>query len=126
PGTGHESECGDFDNVVNVELPPGSGSGPFRAAYKDRILPRLGDFCPQLLLISAGFDGHADDPLAMLELTEADFAWVTEQLLDVAATCCDGRVVSVLEGGYDLRALAASTAAHVRALLAVAPGGGGA
>jgi acetoin utilization deacetylase AcuC-like enzyme len=122
PGSGRESECGEFENVVNVELPPGSGSRLFRNAYTDRILPHLRAFAPQLLLISAGFDAHARDPLAMLELQDDDFAWVTEQLLDVAHECCGGRVVSVLEGGYDLDALASSTASHVRALLAVAPG----
>lgn len=123
PGTGRESERGDFDNVVNVELPPGSGSKLFRAAYTERIVPRLLDFNPQLLLISAGFDGHRDDPLAGLELQEDDFAWVTSGLLDVAAECCQNRVVSVLEGGYNLHALGASTAAHVRELLAVARSG---
>jgi len=119
PGTGSESEYGPNNNIVNVELAPGSGSDIFRKAYDDRILPALWDWKPQLLMISAGFDAHARDPLAQIELTDDDFAWVTRQLLDVAAECCENRVVSVLEGGYDLVALAAGVALHVGELLAV-------
>lgn len=118
PGTGAEMEHGLNNNIINVELAPGSGSEIFRKAYVDRILPALRDWNPQLLMISAGFDGHARDPLAQLELHDDDFAWVTRQLLDVAAQCCENRVVSVLEGGYDLQALAASVAVHVGELLA--------
>ena len=119
PGTGRESTVGRFDNIVNAELSPGSGSDIFRQAYADRILPALRAWHPDFLLISAGFDGHVHDPLAQLELDEQDFAWVTRELLAVASDCCGGRVVSVLEGGYDLEALAESTAAHVRELMMI-------
>lgn len=117
PGTGSESERGRHGNILNVELPPGSGSKDFRRAYNERILPALRDWKPELLMISAGFDGHLRDPLAQLELGDDDFAWLGGQLLDVAAKCCHNRVVSVLEGGYDLDALAACVAAHVGQLL---------
>jgi acetoin utilization deacetylase AcuC-like enzyme len=117
PGTGMEHETGVFNNIVNVPLKPGSGSEVFRRGYLERILPALRNFSPELLIISAGFDAHYRDPLAQLRLETEDFAWVTRQLLDVADKCCGGRVVSTLEGGYDLQALGASTAAHVRALM---------
>ena len=117
PGTGAESDHGPNDNVLNVELSPGSGSIPFRDAYERRILPALGDFAPDLLMISAGFDAHARDPLCQLEVATDDFAWVTRQLMAVAAEHCEGRLVSVLEGGYDMQALADSAAAHVRELM---------
>ena len=118
PGTGLESETGQYDNIVNAELAPGSGSDAFRKAYSDRILPALRLWKPDFLLISAGFDGHALDPLAQLNLDEQDFAWVTGELLKVANEYCGGKVVSVLEGGYELSALAASTAVHVKMLMA--------
>ncbi len=118
PGTGLQSETGNYDNIVNAELPPGTGSEVFRAAYSDRILPALRAWKPDFLLISAGFDAHVRDPLAQLNLDEDDFAWVTHELLSVANDCCGGRVVSVLEGGYDLDALAASAAVHVTELMA--------
>ena len=117
PGTGREDETGCAGNIWNVPLPPGSGSAPFRRGYEKRILPALRDFAPDLLIISAGFDAHACDPLAQLELQTDDYRWVTEQLLDVASECCDGRVVSLLEGGYDLKALRDSVQVHVSALL---------
>jgi len=117
PGTGAEREHGIHNNILNVELEPGSGSEAFRAAYTNRILPALRDWKPELLMISAGFDAHARDPLAQLRLQTEDFAWVTRQLLDVADECCNGRVVSVLEGGYDLQALADSVAAHLQELM---------
>ena len=117
PGTGAESDHGYNDNVLNVELSPGSGSIPFRDGYERKILPALSDFAPDLLMISAGFDAHARDPLCQLEVATDDFAWVTRQLMAVAAEHCQGRVVSVLEGGYDLEALADSVAAHVRELM---------
>jgi len=117
PGTGQESETGRYDNIVNVELTPGSGSDTFRSAYSDQIIPALRRWKPDFLLISAGFDGHALDPLAQLNLDEDDFAWVTGELLKVANEYCGGKVVSVLEGGYELSALAASTAAHVKELM---------
>jgi acetoin utilization deacetylase AcuC-like enzyme len=117
PGTGMEHETGVFNNICNVPLRPGSGSEEFRRGYLEKILPALRNFGPELVLISAGFDAHARDPLAQLRLETADFAWVTRQILDVADKCCSGRVVSTLEGGYDLDALAASAAAHVLALM---------
>lgn len=117
PGTGMEQETGVFNNIVNVQLRPGTGSEAFRDAYTSRILPALDDFGPELLLISAGFDAHFRDPLAQLRLQTEDFAWVTRELLEVADRRCGGRVVSTLEGGYDLEALAASVGVHVRAMM---------
>jgi acetoin utilization deacetylase AcuC-like enzyme len=117
PGSGAASEQG-VGNVVNVELPPGSGSAEFREGYKRTILPALEAFAPDFVIISAGFDAHIRDPLADIRLDTDDFAWVTAQLMVVADRYCDGRVVSSLEGGYDLRALAGSAAAHVTALMA--------
>ena len=117
PGTGARSETG-VGNIVNVPLRPGSGSLEFRRAFDDVILPALEDFRPDILLISAGFDAHRRDPLAQLMLVEADYAWVTERLVAAAARHCEGRIISSLEGGYDLEALGASAAAHVRALMA--------
>jgi acetoin utilization deacetylase AcuC-like enzyme len=117
PGTGAAHETG-VGNICNVPLAPMSGGREFRAAFDEVILPALRRFQPELLLISAGFDAHEDDPLASLRLHEADYAWVTEALLEFANEHCGGRVVSTLEGGYDLDALAASAAAHVRALMA--------
>ena len=116
PGTGAKSETG-AGNIVNAPLAAGSGSGEFRAAYEDDILPALRAFDPDILFVSAGFDGHADDPLAQLRLTEDDYRWITRELLAVAKERCDGRVVSALEGGYDLGALARSTEAHVLELM---------
>ncbi|NPD68051.1 histone deacetylase family protein [Lichenicola cladoniae] len=117
PGTGAASESGIAHNVVNVPLAPGSGSDRFRQAWSDTILPSLDRFAPELILVSAGFDAHRADPLAQLELETDDFRWVTEALVAIADRRCGGRIVSVLEGGYDLDALACSAAAHVRALL---------
>ena len=117
PGTGLASECGAGNNVVNVPLPPGSGSSAFRAAWRDIILPALEAHAPELLIVSAGFDAHKADPLAQLRLETNDFAWITEELLGLADRQTGGRLVSVLEGGYDLIALAVSAAAHVRALM---------
>jgi acetoin utilization deacetylase AcuC-like enzyme len=117
PGTGRASDHG-HGNVVNVPLVPGSGSAEFRSRFADHVIPALKAFHPQFLFISAGFDAHRRDPLAQLELTEDDFAWATAELVGVARALCAGRIVSSLEGGYDLEALAASAAAHVRALMA--------
>ncbi len=117
PGTGAREERG-VGNIVNAPLRPNAGSVEFRAAMSDIILPALDAFGPDLVMISAGFDAHRRDPLAQLNLVEADYAWVTERLLELAARHCGGRVVSSLEGGYDLEALAASAAAHVAALMA--------
>jgi acetoin utilization deacetylase AcuC-like enzyme len=116
PGTGDQSERG-VGNVFNVPLPPGSGSVAFRAAWDLILLPALDAFAPELVIVSAGFDAHKADPLAQLRVETADFAWLTAQLLDSARRHAAGRLVSLLEGGYDLDALAASTATHVRTLL---------
>jgi acetoin utilization deacetylase AcuC-like enzyme len=116
PGSGDRSETG-VGNIVNVPLRPMSGSAQFRRAFDEIILPALEDFRPDIILISAGFDAHRSDPLAQLMLVEEDYAWVTERLLACAARHCEGRVISSLEGGYDLDALAASAAAHVGALM---------
>lgn len=117
PGTGARSERG-VGNIVNVPLSPMSGSNEFRAAMSDIILPALDAFRPELILVSAGFDAHRADPLAQLLLEEADYAWVTERLLEMAGKHAKGRLVSTLEGGYDLEALSASASAHVAALVA--------
>lgn len=116
PGTGTRDEIGD-GNIVNAPLPPDAGSAPFRAAWSQRLLPAVDAFKPQLLLISAGFDAHRLDPLAQLQLEAADFAWITNELVALAKRHCGGRVVSTLEGGYDLTALAESSVAHIGALL---------
>ena len=116
PGTGSRRERG-VGNIVNVPLPAMAGSREFRAGFADEILPALDAFRPEMLLISAGFDAHRQDPLAQLMLDETDYAWVTEELLQIARHHSFGRVVSTLEGGYDLDALGASAAAHVRVLL---------
>jgi acetoin utilization deacetylase AcuC-like enzyme len=118
PGTGSAFETG-VGNVVNAPLRPGSGSAEFRAAWDGTILPALDSFTPDLLIVSAGFDAHKADPLAQLRLETSDFTWITERLIGIAESHCGGRLVSVLEGGYDLVALAACSAAHVRALLRV-------
>ena len=115
PGTGAAHETG-VGNVVNVPLPGGTDGRGFRTAMEEKVLPRVDDFKPQLLLISAGFDAHKSDPLAGMMLVEEDFGWVTGRLCDLAERHCNGRVVSVLEGGYDLAALGASAAAHVAVL----------
>ncbi|HWU25013.1 MAG TPA: histone deacetylase family protein, partial [Rhizomicrobium sp.] len=117
PGTGSGSDHGIARFVVNVPLSAGSGSTEFRAAYEETILPALTRFAPDFVFISAGFDAHYADPLAQLRLREDDFGWVTKAICAVAARSCDGRVVSALEGGYDLEALSRSAAAHVRALM---------
>ena len=116
PGTGAAAERG-VGNIVNAPLRPGTGSAEFRAAWEELILPALEQFAPELLIVSAGFDAHKADPLAQLLLETADFAWLTGRLMEVARRHCQGRLVSLLEGGYDLDALADSAAAHVRALM---------
>ena len=121
PGTGHAHETG-VGNIVNTPLDHGAGSIPFRAAYERVILPALDSFAPQLIIVSAGFDAHKADPLASLQLETEDFAWITERLCEAAATHCDRKLVSLLEGGYDLAALGASTAAHVSTLMTAAKG----
>jgi acetoin utilization deacetylase AcuC-like enzyme len=119
PGTGRASETGARGNIVNVPLPPLSGSQAFRLGMTRTLLPALDEFAPQMLLISAGFDAHRADPLAQLQLDESDYTWATERLIEIADRHAGGRVVSTLEGGYDLVALGASAAAHVRVLMSV-------
>jgi acetoin utilization deacetylase AcuC-like enzyme len=117
PGTGAASDRGEYDTIVNAPLAAGDGGDEFRDAMERLILPRLRAFRPDFLVISAGFDAHRRDPLASLNFVEADFAWATRQLMDVADDSAGGRLVSVLEGGYDLQGLAGSAAAHVLALM---------
>jgi acetoin utilization deacetylase AcuC-like enzyme len=117
PGSGAATETG-VGNIVNAPLSAGDGGVEFRAAMNDQILPALRDFGPDFLFISAGFDAHAADPLAALNFLEADFEWATAELCALADDCCAGRLVSTLEGGYDLAALASSAASHLRALMA--------
>ncbi len=116
PGTGAANETG-AGNIVNAPLQAGDGSAQFQEAVDVMLLPRLTDFRPDLVLISAGFDAHKRDPIANINLVEEDFAWITAKLMDVADASCDGRVVSMLEGGYDLEILARSVAAHVMTLM---------
>ena len=116
PGTGAADETG-VGNVLNMPLPAGTTGASFRRVYETKILPALDAFAPELVLVSAGFDAHRADPLAGLELEESDFGWVTSRLLEAARRHANGRLVSILEGGYDLKALAGSAAAHVEALM---------
>lgn len=117
PGSGASSERGDHDTIVNAPLAAGDGGAKFRAAFENLILPRLRKFAPELFVISAGFDAHSRDPLATLNLAASDFEWVTRKVMDIADATAGGRIVSVLEGGYDLKALGESVAAHVAALM---------
>lgn len=116
PLSGGEDECG-VGNIVNGTLSPGAGSHEFRELWTHRLLPRLHAFKPQLILVSAGFDAHRQDPLADIRLGHEDYAWITDRLLELARRHAGGRLVSTLEGGYDLAALAASVSAHVGALM---------
>jgi acetoin utilization deacetylase AcuC-like enzyme len=116
PGTGSPREVGAHGQIVNAALPEGSGGAQMRRVYDSVIFPRLVAWQPELILISAGFDAHADDPLAGLEWQAEDYAWLTTRLCEIAADCAGGRVVSCLEGGYDLGALTESVAAHVGVL----------
>ncbi len=118
PGTGLARERGVAENILNLPLPPSAGSPEFRLVMQEKVLPALDRFAPELVMISAGFDAHAYDPLASLNLSEADFAWATAKLGALATRHASGRLVSALEGGYNLDALAASVAAHVRELMA--------
>jgi acetoin utilization deacetylase AcuC-like enzyme len=117
PGTGAISERGERDTIVNAPLRAGDDGAAFREAFEATILPRLKLFAPELVMISAGFDAHFRDPLANLNLKADDYRWVTQKLMEVADETAEGRVVSVLEGGYDLRGLAESVDAHVTALM---------
>ena len=117
PGTGLRKETGDFNNICNFPLSPGAGSAEFQAGYVETILPAIEKFEPELIILSAGFDGHTLDPLAELNLQTEDYSWVTRKILDVADKVCDGRVVSVLEGGYDQKALQECAKVHVSAMM---------
>ena len=120
PGTGTPAETGAHGNVLNLPLAPGSTGADMRAAYTGQAFPRLRSFRPELILVSAGFDAHSADPLANLEWETEDFRWITAELCALAAELCDGRIVSCLEGGYDLQALSASGKAHVEELMKAA------
>jgi len=115
PGTGHIEETG-CGNILNMPLAPGDGSAAFRKAWNTLGLPAIHSFAPDLILVSAGFDAHQRDPLAQLELQDADYRWITEQICDLATDSCQGRVASILEGGYDMKALASASRAHVQGL----------
>jgi acetoin utilization deacetylase AcuC-like enzyme len=117
PGTGAASESGAHDNIVNLPLASGTASAAFRNGFEGVILSRVASFRPDLIVISAGFDAHRRDPLASLELGEDDFGWATRKIMEIAGRHCGSRIVSVLEGGYDLAGLAGSVAAHVAALM---------
>jgi acetoin utilization deacetylase AcuC-like enzyme len=116
PGTGSLDERGEHDQIVNAPLRAGDAGDTFREAMEAAILPRIDDFAPDLVIISAGFDAHRRDPLGSLNLVEADYVWITQKLMEIARQRCAGRIVSVLEGGYDLDGLARSVAAHVTTL----------
>jgi acetoin utilization deacetylase AcuC-like enzyme len=116
PGTGDPSETG-AGNIINCPLAPGDGSAAFRALFNERILPSLATFRPDLIIVSCGFDAHWRDPLASINLSEDDFGWVTRAVMEAANRSCKGRIVSLLEGGYDLQALRDSASAHVAELM---------
>ena len=117
PGTGELGERGEHDQIVNAPLRAGDAGEVFQEAIEVAILPKIADFAPDLLIISAGFDAHRRDPLGNLNLVEGDFLWITRRLMEVAQKCCNGRIVSVLEGGYDLQSLSRSVSVHVAALM---------
>ena len=117
PGSGRPDETGGHGNVFNVPLAPGTDGAGMRRAFEQTVLPALDAFAPELLILSAGFDAHRADPLAQLEWEASDFAWITHALCDIADAHCGGRVVSALEGGYDLGGLADSVSAHVTVLM---------
>jgi len=116
PGTGRKDEVG-VGNIVNAPLSPNTGSREFREAFNSRVLPALDNFRPDLILISAGFDAHFRDPLAEINLDESDFDWATGKLMERAERFCNHRLVSVLEGGYDLEGLSQSASSHITRLL---------
>jgi acetoin utilization deacetylase AcuC-like enzyme len=117
PGSGRPDETGAHGNILNLPLAPDSGSAEMRQIYRDKAFPRLRSFSPELIIISAGFDAHRDDPLAQLNWETDDFAWLTGELCALAQELCQGRIVSTLEGGYDLNALGAAARAHVQELI---------
>ncbi|MEM9124879.1 MAG: histone deacetylase family protein [Pseudomonadota bacterium] len=120
PGSGRPDETGAYETIVNIPLAPGSTGADMRAAYEAQAFPRLRAFRPELIVVSAGFDAHQDDPLANLNWSTEDFAWITAELCGIAKALCGGRIVSTLEGGYDLNALADATRAHVEELIKAA------
>ncbi len=120
PGSGDPEEDGAYGNIMNLPLPPESGGAEMRAAYTEQAFPRLRAFKPELIILSAGFDAHAEDPLAQLHWTTEDFRWLTTELCSLAQELCQGRIVSTLEGGYDLNALAEAAKAHVEELIKAA------
>jgi acetoin utilization deacetylase AcuC-like enzyme len=115
PGTGSVEETG-CGNILNLPLAPGDGGKAFRRTWDRKGLPAVHDFAPDLILVSAGFDAHQRDPLAQLELEDADYRWITEEICDLSKDCSQGRVASILEGGYDLKALASAGREHVLGL----------
>lgn len=117
PGTGAQSEDGAAGNICNVPLSAGSGGDLFRDAFRSRVIPALDDFAPDLILISAGFDAHTNDPLANINLVADDFSWATSQIAEIADKRCNGRIVSMLEGGYDLQGLTDSVEVHLDVLM---------
>ena len=117
PGSGSKYEAGEYNNICNAPLNAGDGSDLFRSAFKDRIIPAIQTFMPDIIIISAGFDAHFRDPLAQINLDQDDFDWATGRLMELATRFCDNRIVSVLEGGYDLEGLAVSGAAHINRLM---------
>ena len=118
PGSGTKGETGIAGNIVNMPLPPGAGGVALRGAWRERAVPALRAFAPEFVLVSAGFDGHRDDPLAQLDLVDDDFSWISGEIVALAGEFCHGRVVSALEGGYNLETLASGAATHVAALMA--------
>ena len=117
PGTGRHQERGKYDNVLNLPLPPNSDGSYMRSIYREQVFPKIRSFSPDLILLSAGFDAHIDDPLAELKWDVDDFVWITREVCNLATDCCSSRVVSILEGGYNLDALAACTKAHIENLI---------
>ena len=117
PGTGRHDERGKYDNVLNLPLPPNSDGSYMRSIYREQVFPKIRSFSPDLILLSAGFDAHTDDPLAELKWDVDDFVWITREVCNLATDCCSSRVVSILEGGYNLDALAACTKAHIENLI---------
>lgn len=116
PGTGSEQEKGKFNNILNIPLPAGTSSEEYLNAF-ERVLKKLEEFKPEFILISAGFDAHKDDPLAQFNLTTEDYHTITKRILESSKKFCNGKIVSILEGGYDLKALQDSTQRHVDALI---------
>lgn len=117
PGTGYEHETGIAQNVRNMALPAHADSHVFRAKWENHAFTHIKDFCPDMLFVSAGFDAHKDDPLADVNLDDDDFSWITEKICALAHRLCNGRIVSVLEGGYCLDALARSVGNHIKTLI---------